>query len=249
MEAKNTTIDNEEIAHFSRIADEWWSETGKFAPLHRMNPLRIEYIRDKILKHFQPPTPKPQTPLTGISLLDIGCGGGLISEPMARLGASVTAIDAGEKNINVAKLHAQKSWLDIDYRCESAEELSANNPQPLFDVILALEIIEHVADLELFIKAATALLKPNGLIILSTLNRTPKSYALAIIGAEYILRWLPIGTHTWKKFLRPSELVNLLENNNLDIREIMGMIFNPITKKWKLDARDLAVNYIVVATK
>lgn len=248
MEAKNTTIDDEEIARFSRIADEWWSETGKFAPLHRMNPLRIEYIRDKISKHFQQPATSNQQPLQVISLLDIGCGGGLISEPMARLGASVTAIDAGEKNINVAKLHAQKSGLDIDYRCTSAEELSASNTQ-LFDVILALEIIEHVADIELFIKAATALLKPNGMMILSTLNRTPKSYALAIIGAEYILRWLPIGTHTWKKFLRPSELCNVLEGNNLDICEIMGMIYNPLTKKWKLDAKDLAVNYIVVATK
>jgi len=248
MEVKNTTIDDEEIARFSRIADEWWSETGKFAPLHRMNPLRIEYIRDKIISHFHTQHSTLQTPLKGISLLDIGCGGGLISEPMARLGASVTAIDAGEKNINVAKLHAQKSGLSIDYICTSAEELSASNNQ-LFDVILALEIIEHVSDIELFIKAATAFLKPNGLIILSTLNRTPKSYALAIIGAEYILRWLPIGTHTWKKFLRPSELYNVLESNNLDIREIIGMVFNPITKKWKLDARDLRVNYIVVATK
>ncbi len=249
MKAENkSTVDDEEIARFSRIADEWWSETGKFAPLHRMNPLRIAYIRDKILQNMHTQHSTLNTPLKGISILDIGCGGGLISEPMARLGASVTAIDAGEKNIAVAKLHAQKSGLDIDYRCTSVEELSEQNEEK-FDAILALEIVEHVADLDLFIKSASKLLKPNGIIILSTLNRTAKSYALAIIGAEYILRWLPIGTHTWKKFLRPSELCRTLENNGVEICELTGMAMHPISQKWRLDARDLSVNYLVVGKK
>ena len=233
MKAKNTTIDTEEIARFSRIADEWWNESGKFAPLHRMNPLRIEYILGKITKHFGQ--------VSGIDLLDIGCGGGLIDEPMARLGAKVTAIDAGEKNIAIAKLHAENSGLDIDYQCTSVEEMTGE-----FDVILALEIVEHIADLDLFMSAAAKLLKPNGLLICSTLNRTAKSYALAIIGAEYVLRWLPIGTHTWKKLLKPHELCRVLENNNLEISELIGMAYNPLTKNWRLDAKDLDVNFVVV---
>ena len=236
MKAKNTTIDDEEIARFTRIADEWWSESGKFAPLHRMNPLRIGYIRDNITQHFGQ--------VSGINLLDIGCGGGLIAEPMARLGAKVTAIDAGEKNIKIAKLHAENSGLDIDYKCTSVEDFSGE-----FDVILALEILEHIADLDLFMSAAVKLLKPNGLLICSTLNRTAKSYALAIIGAEYVLRWLPIGTHTWKKFLKPHELCRVLEGNNLEISELMGMAYNPLTKNWRLDSKDLDVNYLVVGVK
>lgn len=235
----NSTIDAQEIERFSRIADEWWNEKGKFAPLHSMNPVRIEYIRAKILANFQS--------IEGIKLLDIGCGGGLIAEPMKRLGANVTAIDAAEKNITVAKLHAEKMRLNIDYRCTSAEDLAVTGEK--FDVILALEIIEHVADVNLFIKSACELLKPNGLIILSTLNRTAKSYALAIIGVEYIMRLLPVGTHTWSKFLRPSELCRPLEENNIEITYLMGMVMNPLSWKWHLDPKDLAVNYLICGKK
>lgn len=254
MKTKNTesvdegsSVDADEIERFSRIAEEWWNPHGKFAPLHSMNPVRIEYIRDTILKHFQTSTTNNQQPLKGISLLDIGCGGGLIAEPMARLGAKVTAIDASEKNIKVAGLHAEKMGIEIDYLCTTAEDLAAKGEQ--FDVVLSLEIVEHVADTNLFIKSACRLLKPNGIIILSTLNRTAKSYALAIVGAEYIMRLLPVGTHTWNKFLRPSELCNLLEQNQIEVDELMGMVMNPISWKWKLDSRDLAVNYLVVGKK
>lgn len=254
MKAQNTnystnssTVDSEEIARFSRIADEWWDKNGKFAPLHSMNPVRIEYIRDQVIKHFHPSPPIPTPLLTGIRLLDIGCGGGLIAEPMARLGANVTAIDASEKNIAVAKLHAEKIGLNIDYQCTTTEELATTSTK--FDVILSLEIIEHVADINLFIESACALLKPNGIIILSTLNRTVKSYALAIIGAEYIMRMLPIGTHTWSKFLRPSELCRILEENNIEVSGLTGMVMNPLTWKWHLDSKDLAVNYLVVGRK
>lgn len=242
MKAENihsSTIDPKEVENFSRIADEWWDESGKFAPLHSMNPVRIEYIRDKILANFQT--------IEGVTLLDIGCGGGLISEPLARLGANVTAIDASEKNISVATLHAEKMGLNIDYRCTTAEELAESSAR--FDVILALEIVEHVADLDLFITSACELLKPNGIIILSTLNRTARSYVMAIIGAEYIMRLLPVGTHTWNKFLRPSELCRPLEKNNIEIKNLMGMVINPISQKWRLDDRDLSVNYLVTGKK
>lgn len=242
MEAKNnnnSTIDPEEIERFSKIAEEWWDEKGKFAPLHSMNPVRIEYIKNQILSNYKS--------FEGLDLLDIGCGGGLISEPMARLGAKVTGIDASVKNVKVASLHAEKMGLVINYQCTTAEDLSASGAK--FDVILALEIIEHVADISLFLKSSCQMLKPNGLIVLSTLNRTPKSYVLAIVGAEYVLRLLPIGTHSWKKFLKPSEVCNILEQNNSQIVELMGMVMNPITWKWRLDPKDLAVNYIVVARK
>jgi 2-polyprenyl-6-hydroxyphenyl methylase/3-demethylubiquinone-9 3-methyltransferase len=238
-DAKNSTIDNAEIERFSRISEQWWDAKGKFAPLHSMNPVRIEYIRDTILKHFED--------INSLSLLDIGCGGGLIAEPMARLGAKVTAIDAAEKNIAVASLHAEKMALDIDYRCTTAEDLAKAGEK--FDVVLSLEIVEHVADINLFIKSACELLKPNGIIILSTLNRTVKSYALAIVGAEYIMRMLPIGTHTWSKFLRPSELCHILEENHIEVTELMGMVMNPLSQKWHLDSKDLAVNYLVVGKK
>lgn len=245
MEEKNinngsrSTIDNAEIERFSRIADEWWDIKGKFAPLHSMNPVRIEYIRDKINEHFGK--------FSSLSLLDIGCGGGLISEPMTRLGAKVTAIDASEKNIKVASLHAKNMGLDIDYRHTSAEDLEKTGEK--FDVVLALEIIEHVADINLFIKSCSELLKPNGIIIFSTLNRTAKSYAFAIVGAEYIMRLLPVGTHTWSKFLRPSELCNAMEKSNIEVSDLMGMVMNPISWKWRLDAKDLAVNYLVAGKK
>ncbi|MDX2072930.1 MAG: bifunctional 2-polyprenyl-6-hydroxyphenol methylase/3-demethylubiquinol 3-O-methyltransferase UbiG [Alphaproteobacteria bacterium] len=225
------TVDSDEIARFSAIADEWWNERGKFAPLHRINPLRITWIKD-------------HAPLQSCTLLDIGCGGGLIAEPMARLGANVTAIDASEKNIKVAALHAEKSGLAIDYRCTTAEAMDRQ-----FDVVLALEIIEHVADIPAFVEATCKLVKPGGGIFYSTLNRTAKSYALAIIGAEYILRWLPKGTHTWSKFVRPHELVRELEKHGIEITDMRGMVMNPLTFKWHWDAHDLSVNYAIAGRK
>lgn len=243
----SSTIDKDEVEKFSRIADEWWNEKGKFRPLHIINPVRLQYIRDKICRHFDKDNNQMRS-LSGLSLLDIGCGGGLMSEPLARLGAQVTAIDASEKNIKVAKLHSEKTGIDIDYQCSSAEDLltTTNNK---FDVVLALEIVEHVADVQHFIAACAGLLNPNGLLFVSTINRTIKSYGLAIIGAEYLLRWLPIGTHDWQKFLRPSELCLQIRNNGLNIDEMTGMSFNPMKNSWHLNEKDLSVNYIISATK
>lgn len=248
MPEPNSTIDEGEIERFSRIADEWWNEKGKFAPLHAMNPLRIEYIKNQVRNNFFSTHKDSEPPLKELRLLDIGCGGGLISEPMARLGASVTAIDASEKNIRVAKLHTEKMGLGINYIATSVESL-AEKETGIFDVILALEIVEHVADVELFIKNSCTLLKQNGIIIVSTLNRTAKSYALAILGAEYIARMLPIGTHSWKKFLRPSELCAALEKNSVEITDMAGMVMNPLTWKWRMDNNDLTVNYIMCGRK
>ena len=250
--AKTSTVDDAEIAQFTRMADQWWDPRGKFAPLHRLNPTRIAYIRDKITQHFGEgclvPSAKEannQASCTKhLALLDIGCGGGLVSEPLARLGANVTGIDAGEKNISVAKQHAAQSSLTIDYRCATAEEMTEQ-----FDVVLALEIIEHVADVDAFVAACAKLVKPGGLLIMSTLNRTAKSYALAIIGAEYVLRWLPVGTHTWNKFLRPSELCRALEKHDVEIVELMGMTMHPLTFQWSMNPKDLDVNYFVVGKK
>ncbi len=224
MQNAKTTVDPEEIARFSAIADEWWDPQGKFAPLHRINPLRIEWIKSQL----------------GMvaTLLDIGCGGGLIAEPLARVGFQVTAIDASEKNIRVAALHAEKSGLAIDYRCTTAEAMDGQ-----FDVVLALEIIEHVADIPAFVAATCKLIKPGGRIFMSTINRTAKSYALAIIGAEYVLRWLPKGTHTWSKFVRPHELVRELEKHGVVVDDMRGMVMNPLTFKWRWDTNDLSVNY------
>ena len=241
------TIDKEEVEKFSRIADEWWDEKGKFRPLHIINPVRLQYIRDKICKHFGRDNTQIRS-LSGLSLLDIGCGGGLMAEPLARLGTQVTAIDASEKNIKVAKLHSEKTGVEIDYQCSSAEDLFATTGKK-FDVVLALEIVEHVADVKSFISACADLLKPNGLLFVSTINRTIKSYGLAIIGAEYLMRWLPIGTHDWQKFLRPSELCLQIRNNGLTIDEMTGMSFNPIKNSWHLNEKDLSVNYIISATK
>ena len=201
----SSTVDPAEIERFSRIAEEWWDPTGKFAPLHRLNPVRIGYIRDRAAAHWQRDA-LSGTPLQGLSLLDIGCGGGLLSEPMARLGAQVTGVDAAARNIAVAALHAEKQGLAIDYRQGTAEALAESGGQ--FDIVLALEIVEHVADVELFLKSCGRMVKPGGLLFLSTLNRTAKAWALAIAGAEYVLGWLPRGTHDWKKFLKPSEVVN-----------------------------------------
>jgi len=232
MEAQRTnTIDPDEIARFSAIADEWWDTRGKFAPLHKINPVRIQWLKDEA---------EP----AGKTLLDIGCGGGLISEPMARLGAKVTAVDASEKNIAVAKLHAEKMGLSIDYRCSSAEQLNEQ-----FDVVLALEIIEHVSDIPAFVAATCKLVKPGGKIFYSTINRTTKSYAMAIVGAEYILRWLPKGTHTWSKFVKPHELVRELEKNGITITDMRGMVMNPLSGQWRWEKNDLSVNYALSGIK
>ena len=235
---KSNTINKLEIAKFSKIAAEWWSPNGKFKPLHKFNPIRIKYLKENIIEHFK--LKQTNSPLKGLNILDIGCGGGLLSEPITRLGAKVTAIDASKKNIQVAKFHAKKNNLKINYLCSSPEKLNLNKK---FDVILNMEIVEHVEDLNFFIKKSSNLLKKNGLMFIATLNKTFKSYMFAIIGAEYFLRWLPIGTHDWEKFVRPDNLVSLAINSNLKLKKLSGMKFNPIIDNWSL-SNDKSVNYI-----
>ncbi len=228
------SVDAEEVERFSRIADEWWDVRGKFRPLHQINPVRVGYINELASKKFGG--------LSGLSILDIGCGGGLVCEPLARLGGKVCGVDASEKNIAVAKIHAQTSNLDINYQVAAAEMLAAEGQQ--FDVVLALEIIEHVADVESFLKACTGLVRPGGLLVLSTMNRTAKSFALAIVGAEYILRWLPRGTHNWRKFLRPSEIDELVRKQGMNFEDLRGMVWNPFKDVWSL-SKDVDVNYLI----
>ncbi len=239
-----TTINKEEIQKFSKMADEWWDVNGKFKPLHMFNPIRLDYILDKVSSFFK--LKRENTlPLKGLKILDIGCGGGLISEPLARLGASVTGIDASEKNIKIASLHAKKNNLKIDYINKSPEELKANEG---FDVILNLEVVEHVDNLDLYLNSCSSLLKKNGIMFTATINRTLTSYIKAIVGAEYILRWLPIGTHDWNKFLKPEELEKRLVKLNFVIEDLVGLDFNPIISKWK-KSTNLSVNYIILAKK
>ena len=237
-----STVDPAEVERFSRIADEWWDPTGKFAPLHRLGPVRIGYIRDRAATHFSREALSGQ-PLKGLSVLDIGCGGGLLSEPMARLGATVTGVDASARNIAVASLHAGRQGLSIDYRQETAEALASSAAQ--FDIVLALEIVEHVADVDLFLASIGRLVKPGGLLFLSTLNRTAKAWALAIAGAEYLLGWLPRGTHDWKKFLKPSEVVRGLAAGGIETQEIVGVVYSPFSRAWSLNRTDLDVNYML----
>ena len=237
-----TTLDSQEIEKFSAIAAEWWDEKGKFAPLHRINPLRTEYIRDLAYAHFG------QKSLEGLSLVDIGCGGGLVCEPMQRLGAEVTGIDGAENNVKTALAHAQSMRLEIDYRTSTAEELASQGVQ--YDIVLALEIVEHVGDVPLFLESVAQLVKPGGMLVMSTLNRTLKSYALAIIGAEYILRWLPRGTHDWHKFLTPAELITpLTQQHGLVHQESSGMVMHPLTWQWRMSKSDMDVNYYVSFAK
>ncbi len=217
------------------MADQWWDESGKFKPLHKFNPTRVSYIRDRLTEHFGK--------LQGLDVLDIGCGGGLLCEPITRLGAKVTGIDASEKNIKIAAIHAENSGLDINYQCISAEEMAAKKKK--FDVVLNMEVIEHVADVESFLAASCALVKPGGLMIVATLNRTVKSFALAIVGAEYVLRWLPRGTHDWKKFLKPSEIEAPISRGGLKLKEIQGVSYNPIKDSWNL-SEDIDVNYMML---
>ena len=238
-----TTINQEEIQKFSKLADEWWDVNGKFKPLHMFNPIRIDYILNTVKKHFD--KSDAMAPLKGLKFLDIGCGGGLISEPMSRLGANVTGIDASEKNIKIAEAHAKKNNLNIQYLNKSPEELNNSNK---FDVILNLEIVEHVEDVNLYFESCVGLLKKNGLMFTATINRTFSSYIKAIIGAEYVLRWLPIGTHDWNKFLKPKEIENKITKLNLSIKDVKGLVFNPLSRKWKT-SDDVSVNYVIVATK
>jgi len=232
------TINKKEIEKFSKIAAEWWNPNGKFKPLHKFNPVRIKYIKDNIIKKFN--LNSSNKPLKTINILDIGCGGGLLSEPMSRLGANVVGIDASKKNIEVAKFHAKKNKLKINYICASPEILKI---QKKFDVILSMEIIEHVEDINFFIKKSSELLKKNGLMFIATLNKTLKSYIFAIVGAEYILKWLPIGTHDWNKFIKPDELIKITKINNLKLEKLDGMNFDLLTNEWNLSSNN-SVNYI-----
>ena len=233
-----SSVNKKEIEKFSKMASEWWDPKGKFKPLHKFNPIRIKYIKESIIENFK--LKNKIKPLNKINILDIGCGGGLLSEPMQRLGANVTGIDASIKNIKVAKLHAQKNKLKINYLCSSPEKLKTKKK---YDVILNMEIVEHVDDLNFFLKSCSKLLKKNGLMFIATINKTLKSYMFAIVGAEYILGWLPIGTHEWEKFVKPEELKNILKKNNLVLSNLDGMHFNIVKNEWKI-SKDLSVNYI-----
>ena len=233
-----STVNKKEIDKFSKIANEWWDVEGKFKPLHKFNPLRIKYIKEKIINHFD--VSSKSLPLKNIELLDIGCGGGLLTEPMSRLGAKVTGIDPSKKNIDVANYHAKKEKLNIKYLCSSPEKIFFNKK---FDVVLNMEVVEHIEDLNFFINKSGKFLKKNGLMFVATLNKTLKSYIFAIIGAEYVLRWLPIGTHEWEKFVEPSNLISIAKKNDLKIDQIDGIKYNPILDQWKI-SKDTSVNYI-----
>ncbi|MDA9233767.1 bifunctional 2-polyprenyl-6-hydroxyphenol methylase/3-demethylubiquinol 3-O-methyltransferase UbiG [Candidatus Pelagibacter sp.] len=237
------TINKKEIEKFSNIASEWWNPNGKFKPLHKFNPIRIKYIKENIMKNFK--INRIDQPLKKIDILDIGCGGGLLAEPMSRLGANVVGIDASIKNINIANFHAKKNNLKINYICASPETLKIKKK---FDVILNMEIVEHVDDVNFFIKKSSGLLKKNGLMFVATINKTFKSYLFAIIGAEYILKWLPIGTHDWQKFLTPDDLVKICKKNNLLLEKLDGMYFNILSNEWSLSS-DTSVNYIIKLKK
>ena len=235
---KINTINKKEIEKFSKIAEEWWDPAGKFKPLHKFNPIRISYIKDNIIKTLN--LKNKEKPLKKVSILDVGCGGGLLSEPMKKLGAEVVGIDASEKNIQVAKLHAKKNNLEIEYLCTSPENF---NREMKFDVVLNMEIVEHVEDIDFFLKSSSNLLKKGGIMFVATLNKTLKSYLFAIIGAEYILRWLPVGTHEWEKFVKPKDLIKTLEKYKLKLDRIDGMKLDLIKDQWNISS-DQSVNYI-----
>ncbi|WP_028092715.1 bifunctional 2-polyprenyl-6-hydroxyphenol methylase/3-demethylubiquinol 3-O-methyltransferase UbiG [Pseudodonghicola xiamenensis] len=246
MQASESTVDPSEIAKFEAMAAEWWDPSGKFKPLHMLNPCRLDYITGQIAGQFDRDLTVP-APFAGLRLLDIGCGGGLLSEPMARLGAEVIGADAAEKNLPVARIHAEQSGLEIDYRHTTAEALAAAGEQ--FDVVLNMEVVEHVADPLSYLTACRDLLKPGGLHICSTINRNPKSYAMTIIGAEVIMRWLPRGTHEWSKFITPDELIALLQQSGVEPVDRKGFVFNPLSWSWSISARDLSVNYVTASVK
>ncbi len=242
----DTTIDPAEVAKFEAMAAEWWDPNGKFKPLHMLNPTRLDYIIDQICTEFGR-DPKMDKPFAGLRIFDIGCGGGLLSEPMARLGATVVGADAAERNIPVAQVHAKQSGLTIDYRHTTAEDVAATGEQ--FDVVLNMEVVEHVPDPLTYLTACQRLLKPGGLMVCSTLNRNPQSYLMAIIGAEHVMRWLPKGTHDWQKFITPDELFELLRKAGMEPVDRKGFVFNPISWSWALSDRDLSVNYVTASTK
>ena len=245
MPGKPASIDPAEIEKFSRIASEWWDPRSKFRPLHKFNPVRLAYIKQQVCAHFDR-DPKAPAPFKGLRILDIGCGGGLLSEPMARLGADVVGIDPGETNIEAARIHASASGLTVDYRATSAEELQAAGVT--FDVVLNMEVVEHVADVDAFLAACGAMVDPNGLIFIATINRTLKAYALAIVGAEYVLRWLPRGTHQYDKLVRPEEVRTALGEIGLALVNETGVGYNPLTDRWSLSP-DMDVNYMIVASR
>jgi len=235
---KNNTINKKEIEKFSKIAEEWWDPEGKFKPLHKFNPIRISYLKNNIIQSFK--LKNKNKPLEKVKILDIGCGGGLLCEPMSRLGADVVGIDASDKNIKVAKLHAKKNNLDIEYLCTSPETFKTDIK---FDVILNMEIVEHVENVDLFLKSSSELLRKNGMMFVATLNKTLKSYIFAIIGAEYILNWLPIGTHEWEKFVKPQDLTNILKKYKLNLESLDGMKYNLFKDEWAV-SKDKSINYI-----
>ena len=240
---KKDTINKKEIDKFSKLADEWWDPEGKFKPLHNFNPVRLRYIKDTITKKFGNKSEK--LPLKDIKILDIGCGGGLLSEPLSRLGATVTGIDASDRNIKIAKMHLKKSKLDIDYYCSSPDKFVAKEK---FDVVLNMEIVEHVDNVDFFLFKSSELLKKNGLMFIATLNKTLKSYVFAIIGAEYILKWLPIGTHDWNKFLKPESLITICKNNSLNLNNLIGVKFDILKNEWVV-SEDSSVNYLAQFSK
>jgi 2-polyprenyl-6-hydroxyphenyl methylase / 3-demethylubiquinone-9 3-methyltransferase len=242
MSAAKSSVDPQEVEFFSKIAAQWWDPKGKFAPLHRFNPVRLGFIREQCLSRFSR-DPSARRPFEGLRLLDIGCGGGLLSEPMSRLGFSVVGVDASERNIKTAETHAERSGLSVDYRCSTAEDLEAAGEGP-FDVILNMEVIEHVADPGEYLRTCAGLLAPGGIMILATLNRTLKAFALAKIGAEYILRWLPVGAHDWNKFLTPDEIKGFLAGTNFETRGPFGVSYNPLSGKWS-ESADTDVNYMM----
>jgi 2-polyprenyl-6-hydroxyphenyl methylase/3-demethylubiquinone-9 3-methyltransferase len=243
--ASDASIDAEEIRQFDNLGEQWWNESGPMAPLHKLNPVRMDYIRRMIRGHYG--LDDGIRCLQKLKIADIGCGGGLVAEPLCRMGATVTGVDAGKENIKVATAHAKKLGLDIEYLATSVEKLAAAGKK--YDVVTALEIIEHVADVGSFMKALCKIVKPGGLLIMSTLNRTPKSYLLGIVAAEYVLRWLPAGTHDWKKFLRPSELAAHLDAQGLEVNDIRGLVYNPLTRDFSLSKSDIEVNYLLTASK
>lgn len=241
----DTTINPDEIGKFHKMAEEWWDPSGKFKPLHKFNPVRLAYVREKAIAHFGRDTTSLR-PFEGLRFLDIGCGGGLLCEPMARLGARVVGADAGEKNITVAKIHADQSGLEIDYRATTAEDLAAGGEQ--FDVVLNMEVVEHVADVPLYLQSCAQLVRPGGLMFLATINRTARAFALAILGAEYVLGWLPKGTHQYEKFLTPEEITSITRRHGLAKIDQTGVTFSPLRNEWGR-SRDMAVNYMLLFEK
>lgn len=242
----SSTIDEKDLQQFEALGEKWWDESGPMKPLHKLNPTRLDYLRRMACAHFKLDDRKIGA-LTGISALDIGCGGGLVTEPLCRMGAAVTGVDAGPENIRIAKAHGKAEGLTINYQATTAEALADAGKQ--YDLVTALEIVEHVADVPLFLQSCAALVKPGGMLIVSTLNRTPKSFMLGIVAAEYILRWLPTGTHNWKKFLKPSEIATPLTAAGLKVTDVRGLIYNPLTRQFSLSADDLDVNYFLTAVK